>query len=83
MRSSKTLKTIRNGGLARCANLGSFNPPYVAHAARAGFDCIWLDLEHRSLEHHELQVLLAHFRIYDIDRDGFISNGELFEVTPR
>ena len=23
------------------------------------------------------------FRIYDIDRDGFISNGELFEVTPR
>jgi Ca2+-binding EF-hand superfamily protein len=22
------------------------------------------------------------FRIYDIDRDGFISNGELFEVSP-
>ena len=67
MRSSKTLKTIRSGGLARCANLGSFNPSYVAHAARAGFDCIWLDLEHRAMELHELQTLLAHFRIYDID----------------
>jgi 2-keto-3-deoxy-L-rhamnonate aldolase RhmA len=67
MRSSKTLKTIRTGGLARCANLGSFNPSYVAHAARAGFDCIWLDLEHRAMELHELQTLLAHFRIYDID----------------
>lgn len=67
MRSSKTLKTIRSGGLARCANLGSFNPSYIAHAARAGFDCIWLDLEHRALELHELQVLLAHFRLYDID----------------
>ena len=37
MRSSKTLKRIRGGGLARCANLGNVIPPYIAHAARAGF----------------------------------------------
>lgn len=67
MRSSKTLKRLREGGLARCANLGQLIPPYVVHAARAGFDCIWLDLEHRAFEVRELQVLLAHFRLYDID----------------
>ncbi len=67
MRSSKTLQRIRSGGLARCANLGNPIPPYIAHAARAGFDCIWLDLEHRGLEPRELQVLMAHFRLYDID----------------
>lgn len=67
MRTSKTLQRFRGGELARCANLGNFIPPYVAHAARAGFDCIWLDLEHRAFEPRELQVLLAHFRLYDID----------------
>ncbi len=67
MRSSKTLKRLREGGLARCANLGHPIPVYVAHAARAGFDCIWLDMEHRSFEPRELQLLLAHFRLYDID----------------
>lgn len=67
MRSSKTLQRIRSGALARCANLGNVIPPFIPHAARAGFDCIWLDLEHRALELRELQVLLAHFRLYDID----------------
>lgn len=67
MRTSKTLKRIRSGGLARCANLGNPIPPYIVHAARAGFDCIWLDLEHRAFETRELQVLMAHFRLYDID----------------
>lgn len=67
MRQSKTLKRIREGGLARCANLGNNIPPYIAHAARAGYDCIWLDLEHSGFEYRELQALLAHFRLYDID----------------
>lgn len=67
MRTSKTLKRIREGGLARCANLGNHIPPYIAHAARAGYDCIWLDLEHRALDIREIQALMAHFRIYDID----------------
>lgn len=67
MRKSRTLKRIREGGVARCTNLGSCNPPYVAFAARAGYDCIWLDLEHRAMELRELQVLMAHFKLYDID----------------
>jgi 2-keto-3-deoxy-L-rhamnonate aldolase RhmA len=32
-----------------------------------GFDCIWLDLEHRSFNDREVQSLLAYCRLYDID----------------
>lgn len=67
MRNSKTLKRIREGGVVRCANLGNYIPPFIAHAARAGFDCIWLDLEHRAMDIREIQALMAHFRLYDID----------------
>ena len=67
MRQSKTLSRIRAGGLARCANLGNYIPPFIAHAARAGYDCIWLDLEHRAIDFREIQALMAHFRLYDID----------------
>lgn len=67
MRQSKTLRRIRGGGLARCANLGHYIPPFIPQAARAGYDCIWLDLEHRAIDFRELQALMAHFRLYDID----------------
>lgn len=42
-------------------------PAYIAHAARAGYDCIWLDMEHRAQTIRELQSLLAHAHLYDID----------------
>ena len=67
MRTSKTLKKIREGGLVRCAALGHFIPAYIAHAARAGYDCIWLDLEHRAIDIREIQALMPIFREYDID----------------
>ena len=47
--------------------MGHYIPADVFHAARAGYDCIWLDLEHRALTIHELQSLLAFSHLYDID----------------
>lgn len=47
--------------------LGHFVPPYVHMAARAGYDCIWLDLEHRLIDEREVQALLTHFHAADID----------------
>lgn len=67
MRNSKTLARLRNGEVARMAVLGHFMPSYVNHAARAGYDCIWLDLEHRGLSYREVQSLMAFFHLYDID----------------
>jgi 4-hydroxy-2-oxoheptanedioate aldolase len=47
--------------------LGHFEPFFVRHAAHCGFDCIWLDLEHREMDAREVQALLAYFHLYDID----------------
>ncbi|HET7413504.1 MAG TPA: aldolase/citrate lyase family protein [Pararhizobium sp.] len=47
--------------------MGHFSPSYVRHAAHFGFDCIWLDLEHRLIDEREVQALLAFCHLYDID----------------
>ncbi len=67
MRQSKTLAKLRNNELVRMCALGHFIPSYIRHAAHFGFDCIWLDLEHRAMEDREVQALLAYFHLYDID----------------
>ena len=67
MRKSKTLARFRSGQVAKVACLGHYIPSFVAHAARAGYDCIWLDLEHRALNVRELESLLAQFHFFDID----------------
>ncbi|MDA0807999.1 MAG: aldolase/citrate lyase family protein [Planctomycetota bacterium] len=67
MRSSKTLARIRNNETVRMCALGHFIPSYVRHAAHFGFDCIWLDLEHRLISEREVQSLLAFAHLSDID----------------
>ncbi len=67
MRKSKTLARIRNGEIIRTCVLGHYIPAFVCHAARAGYDCIWLDMEHRAQTIHEVQALLAYAHLYDID----------------
>lgn len=67
MRSSKTLQKIRAGKPVRMCVLGHFIPPYVHFAARAGFDCIWLDLEHKLIDEREVQALMTQFHLADID----------------
>ena len=67
MRPSKTLAKLRAGKTVRMTAMGYFLPPFVRHAAHHGFDCIWLDLEHRTMERREIQALLSYFHLYDVD----------------
>ncbi len=67
MRKSKTLAKIREGKPARMCVLGHFIPSYIHHAANAGFDVIWLDMEHRTFTDREIAALLTHFHLADID----------------
>lgn len=67
MRTSKTLARIRDNQPVRLCSLGHFIPAYIRHAAHFGFDCIWLDLEHRAMSDREVQSLLAYFQLSDID----------------
>lgn len=67
MRRSRALARIRAGEPVRICSLGHFVPSYVRHAAHFGFDCIWVDQEHRAMDPSLLQSLLTLFHKCDID----------------
>lgn len=67
MRSSKTLAKVRSSQPARICSLGHYVPAYVRHAAHFGYDCLWLDLEHRLIDERSVQALLAYCHLADID----------------
>jgi 4-hydroxy-2-oxoheptanedioate aldolase len=81
MRNSKILAKLRAGQPVKVTMLGHFIPAFVAYAAHAGFDGIWLDLEHRPMDAREIQALQAFFHLYDIDcllRTPTREKGELY-----
>ncbi len=67
MRRSKTLTRIRHNDTVRMCCLGHYIPAFVKHAAHIGFDCIWLDLEHRNFTDRDVAALLAMSHLHDID----------------
>ena len=67
MRKSKTLSRIRSNQTVRMCCLGHYMPFFVKQAAHFGFDCIWLDLEHRNFSDRDVQALLAYSHLHDID----------------
>lgn len=67
MRKSKTLAKIRAGETVKLCCLGHYVPGFIAIVARAGYDCIWLDLEHRCITEREIQAILSYCHLYDID----------------
>jgi 4-hydroxy-2-oxoheptanedioate aldolase len=67
MRKSRTLARIRNNQTVRMCCLGHYMPFFVKQAAHFGFDCIWLDLEHRNFSDRDVQALLAYSHLHDID----------------
>lgn len=67
MRRSRTRERLANNEVVRICGLGHFIPSFIRHAAHFGYDCIWLDLEHRNMHDREVQSLLALFHLYDID----------------
>src|SRR3954466_861013 len=67
MRSSRFLRRIREGQVARICGLGSYLPYYPSLAAQAGYDAIWVDGEHRAFDPREIQALIAFHHLADID----------------
>jgi 2-keto-3-deoxy-L-rhamnonate aldolase RhmA len=67
VRASKTLAKLRAHEPVRLCSMGHVNPAFVRHAAHFGFDCIWVDAEHRAISDSDVQKLLAYFHLFDID----------------
>jgi len=67
MRKSKALARFRKNQTVRMCCLGHYIPAFIKHAAHFGFDCIWLDGEHRDFDGCQIQALLAYAHLHDID----------------
>lgn len=67
VRRSKVLATLRAGKVARIAALGHFIPAATAHAARFGYDGIWVDAEHRAFDATQALALIAYHHLFDVD----------------
>lgn len=67
MRHSETLAKLRSQDIPRVIGLGSYNIAWVKHAATAGFDCIWLDTEHRAITPEQVYSLIRVGHMVDID----------------
>ena len=48
-------------------SIGHFIPSFLRHAAAFGYDCIWVDMEHRLIDEREVQLMLTHCHLADID----------------
>lgn len=67
MRPSRVLDRMRAGDTVCCAKINLSDPRSVEIAARAGYDCVWLCMEHvpTTLEQAENQVRTA--KMYNVD----------------
>jgi 2-keto-3-deoxy-L-rhamnonate aldolase RhmA len=67
VRKSKVSAKLRSGQFARICSTGHFLPFYIRYAAHYGFDGIWFDLEHRTMNEREVQAFIAACHYNDID----------------
>lgn len=83
MRPSLTRSRLRQGKAARIACMYYPTAMMPAHAAKAGFDAIWLDAEHNTWDHRELQRMIALHHLANIDcivRTGSRNATELYHL---
>ena len=83
MRPSLIRSRLRQGKVARIACLYYPTTMLPAHAAKAGFDAIWLDSEHSTWDRRELQRMIAFHHLANIDcivRTGSRNATELYHL---
>lgn len=83
MRSSRIRSRLRQGQVARIAALYYPTTMMPAHAAKAGFDALWLDAEHNTWDRREIQRMVALHHLADIDclvRTGSRNANELYHM---
>lgn len=67
MRESKVLNKLRNGECAICTQVGSAAAPFVGMAGKIGYDCVWLDAEHKPVNDDLIRECMYAATIYDCD----------------
>ena len=64
---SRVLERIKGGYVATCTKLNTYDSRVAAIAALAGFDCIWVDLEHVPNSISDIEKLILASKAYNTD----------------
>jgi 4-hydroxy-2-oxoheptanedioate aldolase len=75
MRPSRVLKKLRSGEKAVCFKINISNGQIAELAARAGFDCLWLDMEHIAQDWSIIYTQNLAAKVYNADVMVRISKG--------
>ncbi|MDP7162792.1 MAG: aldolase/citrate lyase family protein, partial [Phycisphaerae bacterium] len=67
MRPSRVLAKMRAGKVATCVKLNLTDPRIAEIAARCGYDCIWLDMEHVPNTLHDVENHIRAAKMHDVD----------------
>lgn len=57
-KKSRIVEKLRNDELVTCMKLNITDPIPAEQAAYAGFDCIWIDMEHVPVDYREVQTTM-------------------------
>lgn len=66
-KSSRVLEQVRNGYVATCTKLNTCDSRVASIAAMAGFDCVWVDLEHVPNSIQDIEKMILASKAYDTD----------------
>ena len=67
MRNSKVLAKLRSGKCAFSTQIGSAFPPFAGIASQMGFDCVWLDMEHKPITESQVRECILGAAAYGGD----------------
>ena len=67
LRKSRVLRKIREGKCAYSIKLNIMDPRIAEIAAMAGFDCIWIDMEHVPSDYMQVENMIRAAKLYDCD----------------
>ena len=80
MRKSRVLRKLREGKVATCTKMNLCDPRVAEIAAMAGFDCIWIDLEHVPNDMRSVEEIVRACKIYDADVLTRVSRGSYSDL---
>lgn len=81
LRPSRVLRTLRAGGTASCVKINLADPRVVEIAALAGFDCVWLDMEHVPTDWRDLENAVRAGKGHDCDTIVRVERGSYSDLV--
>ncbi|MCX7705562.1 MAG: aldolase/citrate lyase family protein [bacterium] len=80
MRRSRVLRKLRNKEVALSTKINLSDPVSVEIAGLAGFDCVWLDMEHIPCDWSTICDMIRTAKIYDMDAMVRVSKGSYSDL---